>query len=289
MFQLREKRREISKQLKDLVDSRFEFMGDVDSYQTQRQELNALIKTKIEEKNKVRDEQREEERKYYEQRDAERQKRAEKQKEGREKYESEREQIRREAKAEKMDQNPYLEKMTLIEQTISFCKSLVPDKGPEVKEEKEKKDLNVMEGAEVLVKKEDRDEFYFAPTGKSKKKSGKKAKGEGAAKPIKHNAETFKLFGELKIEPPITTHDVPSRLEQLEQQLEDFRQKVNAWEKTREEKKFRILNGEDIVEEEEEVQPDKAEAQKDDKDGDEEQGGEQEGGADAAEEGKAED
>jgi len=97
------------------------------------------------------------------------------------------------------------------------------------------------------------------------------------------------LFGELKIEPPITTHDVPSRLEQLEQQLEDFRQKVNAWEKTREEKKFRILNGEDIVEEEEEVQPDKAEAQKDDKDGDEEQGGEQEGGADAAEEGKAED
>jgi len=288
MFQLREKRREISKQLKDLVESRSEFMGDVSSYQKQRQDLNDLIKEKIDEKNKVREEQREEERKYYEQRDAERQKRAEKQKEERERYESEREQTRREARAEKLDQNPFLEKMTLIEQTISFCKSLVPDKGPEVKEEKEKKDLNVMEGAEVLVKKEDRDEFYFAPTGKSKKKSGKKAKGEGAAKPIKHNAETFKLFGELKIEPPITTDDVPSRLEQLEQQLEDFRQKVKAWEQTREEKKRQILHGEDIPEEEE-VQPDKAEAQKDDKDGDEEQGGEQEGGADAAEEGKAED
>jgi len=290
MFQLREKRREISKQLKDLVDSRFEFMGDVDSYQTQRQELNALIKTKIEEKNKVRDEQREEERKYYEQRDAERQKRAEKQKEGSQNYETEREQIRREAKAEKMDQNPYLEKMTLIEQTISFCKSLVPDKGPEVKEEKEKKDLNVVEGAEVLVKKEDREEFYFAPTGKSKKKSGKKAKGEGAAKPIRHNAETFRLFYKLKIEAPITTDDVPSRLEQLEQQLEDYRQKVEAWEKTREQKKEKILRGEYNEEEEEKkVQPDKVEAQKDDKDGDEEQGGEQEGGADATEEGKAED
>jgi len=288
MFQLREKRREISKQLKDLVESRSEFMGDVSSYQKQRQDLNDLIKEKIDEKNKVREEQREEERKYYEQRDAERQKRAEKQKEERERYESEREQTRREARAEKLDQNPYLEKMTLIEQTISFCKSLVPDKGLEVKEEKEKKDLNVVEGAEVLVKKEDREEFYFAPTGKSKKKSGKKAKGAGAAKPIKHNAETFKLFGELKIEPPITTDDVPSRLEQLEQQLEDFRQKVKAWEQTREEKKRQILHGEDIPEEEE-VQPDKAEAQKYDKDGDEEQGGEQEGGADAAEEGKAED
>jgi len=135
----------------------------------------------------------------------------------------------------------------------------------------------VVEGAEVLVKKEDREEFYFAPTGKGKKKSGKKAKSEGVAKPIKHNAETFRLFDKLNIEAPITTDDVPFRLEQLEKQLEDFRQKVKAWEKTREEKKKKILNGEPI--EEEAVQPDKAETQKDDaKDGDDGQGEEQEGG-----------
>jgi len=290
MFQLREQRREISKQLKDLLDSRSGFMDGVTEFQKKRQDLNEQIKDKIDEKNKVRDEQREEERKYNEHRDAERAKRAERMKEERERYESEREQANRHKRAEKLDQQPYLDQMTLIEQTISFCKSLVPDKGPEVKEEKEKKDLNVVEGAEVLVKKEDREEFYFAPTGKSKKKSGKKAKGEGAAKPIRHNAETFRLFDKLKIEAPITTDDVPSRLEQLEQQLEDYRQKVEAWEKTREQKKEKILRGEYNEEEEEKkVQPDKAEAQKDDKDGDEEQGGEQEGGADATEEGKAED
>jgi len=147
--------------------------------------------------------------------------------------------------------------------------------------------LNVFEGSEMLVKKEDRDEFFFEPTGKGKKKSGKKAKAQGIAKPIKHNAETFRLFDKLKIEAPITTDDVPSRLEQLEQQLEGFRQKVKKWEANKEDLKKRILNGEVVGEEE--VQPDKAETQKDDKDADEGQGEEREGGADAAEEGKAED
>jgi len=288
MFQLREKRREIAKQLKELVDTRSDFMGDLDSHQNKRTELNDQIKKKIDEKNQVRDEMREEENKYNEYRDAERQKRMDKQIEERKKADAEREQYTRKARADKLDEQPYLDQMTLIEQTISFCKSLVPDKGPDVKEEKQKKDLNVVEGAEVLVKKEDREEFYFAPTGKGKKKSGKKAKSEGVAKPIKHNAETFRLFDKLNIEAPITTDDVPFRLEQLEKQLEDFRQKVKAWEKTREEKKKKILNGEPI--EEEAVQPDKAETQKDDaKDGDDGQGEEQEGGADATEESKAKD
>merc|ERR1719215_1769149 len=113
--------------------------------------------------------------------------------------------------------------------------------------------MNVFEGSEMLVKKEDREEFYFAPTGKGKKKSGKKSKAEGAAKPIKHNAETFRLFDKLKLEAPITTDDVPSRLEQLEQKLEDFQQKVKKWEETREERKMKILAGEDYKEEEEET------------------------------------
>merc|ERR1712156_756999 len=141
MYQLREQRRELSKQLKDLVDTRSDFMGDVDAYQKKRTELTEQIRKKIEEKNKVRDELREEERKYNEHRDAERQKRMEKQMEERKKYESEREQKKLQAMAEKLDQQPYLDEMTLIEQTIKFCKSLVQDKGPEVKEEKEKKDM----------------------------------------------------------------------------------------------------------------------------------------------------
>jgi uncharacterized coiled-coil DUF342 family protein len=289
MFQLRENRRAISKQLKELVESRTDQLGDFSGYQKKREELNEQIKAKIDAKNQMRDEFRAEENAHRDHLNAERTKRQDKLREEREKQMAERQQKAKQAKADKLDEQPYLNEITLIEQTISFCKSLVQDKGPQVKEETEKKDLNVFEGAEVLVKKEDREEeFYFQPT-KGKKKGGKKTKEAGAAKPIKHNAETFRLFDKLKIEAPITTDDVPSRLEQLEKQLEDFRQKVKDWEVTREEKKRRILNGEDNEEEEEEeAQPEKAEAAKED-DKDAGEGEEQEAAADAAEEGKAED
>eukprot|EP00409_Alexandrium_fundyense_P000450 CAMPEP_0185912916 /NCGR_PEP_ID=MMETSP0196C-20130402/42680_1 /TAXON_ID=2932 /ORGANISM="Alexandrium fundyense, Strain CCMP1719" /LENGTH=82 /DNA_ID=CAMNT_0028634251 /DNA_START=18 /DNA_END=263 /DNA_ORIENTATION=+ len=82
--------------------------------------------------------------------------------------------------------------MTLVEQTISFCKSLTQTKGKEEKEEKEVKEvvLSSKEGDLVPLKKEE--EYYFAPTkakkGKSRQKSGKEG---GSSKPIKHNAETF--------------------------------------------------------------------------------------------------
>jgi len=289
MFQLRENRRAISKQLKELVESRTDQLGDFSGFQKKREELNEEIKKKIDEKNTMRDAFRAEENAFRDHLNAERQKRQDKLREERERQTADRQQKAKQAKADKLDEQPYLNEITLIEQTISFCKSLVQDKGPQVKEETEKKDLNVFEGAEVLVKKEDREEeYYFAPTGKGKKKAGKKAKDAGAAKPIKHNAETFRLFDKLKIEAPITTDDVPSRLEQLDEQLADFRQKVKDWEATREEKKRRILNGEDD-EEEEEVQPEKAEAAKDDEKDGAGEGEEQEATADAAEEGKAED
>jgi len=124
---------------------------------------------------------------------------------------------------------------------------------------------------------------------KAKKKAGKKTKGDGASKPIKHNAETFRLFDRLKLEAPITTDDVPSRLEQLQEQLEDFQKKVKEWELTRDEKKRKILN--DEVDEEETPQEKEVVQKEEDKaDGDNGQGEEEAAGAaDAAEEGKAED
>merc|ERR1712037_765566 len=122
------------------------------------------------------------------------------------------------------------------------------------------------------VKKEDREEFYFAPTGKSKKKGGKKNKEGGSSKPIKHNAETFRLFDKLKLEAPITTDDVPAKLEQLEAQLADFRVKVKDWERTRDEKKAKILAGEEEDEPEEKAEPAKDE-KADGEDNQKEEGG----------------
>merc|ERR1711948_253961 len=134
--------------------------------------------------------------------------------------------------------------MTLIEQTMLFCRSLTATKVEEKKEEQKETVFNNPEGTEVLCKKDDRDEYYFNPTSKGKK--GKK-KGPGTEtstkKPIKHNAETFQLFDKLKLNAPITTDDIPPLLVELEKQLEDYKVKVKDWEEKREERKKRILEG----------------------------------------------
>merc|ERR1712066_761124 len=99
------------------------------------------------------------------------------------------------------------------------------------------------DNTEVLLKKEDRDEYYFVPTakkkGKSKQKTGKSE--AGGNKPIKHNAETFRLFDQLKLDAPITTDEIPGILEKLEAQLESYQGKVKEWEIKREETKRAIL------------------------------------------------
>merc|ERR1719493_445237 len=139
--------------------------------------------------------------------------------------------------------------MTLIEQTMAFCKSLVQTKDTGVKEEKKEIDHSAADGLQVLTKKEDRDEFYFVPTAKKKGKSKNKGgKDGGSSRPIKHNAETFRLFDQLKLDAPITTDDVPATLEKLEAQLEMYKEKVKEWEEKRDEMKRKILEG--VAEEE---------------------------------------
>ena len=101
----------------------------------------------------------------------------------------------------------------------------------------------------MVDKSKREEEFYYAPTKKSKASKAKGKKGEGSAKPIKHNAETFKLFASLKIEAPITTDDIPATLEKLDQQMAEYTEKIKEWELKRDEMKAKILAGE--VEEEE--------------------------------------
>merc|ERR1719444_676710 len=137
-----------------------------------------------------------------------------------------------------------------------FCKSLVQTKDNEAKEEKKEIAHNNPEGTQVLAKKEDREEFFFVPTAKKKGKSknkGAKAEG-GSSKPIKHNAETFRLFDQLKLDAPITTDDIPATLEKLEAQLESYKEKVKEWEEKRDEMKRKIM--------EEGVMPDEEGAKK---------------------------
>merc|ERR1712110_1148608 len=101
----------------------------------------------------------------------------------------------------------------------------------------EKKEIkhDLPKGAEVMVAKGEREEFYLEPTAKKKGKSKqKKEESSDKAKPIKHNAETFNLFDKLKLDAPITTDDVPALMEKLEAKLEEYNGKVAEWEKKKE-------------------------------------------------------
>merc|ERR1712013_634733 len=100
-----------------------------------------------------------------------------------------------EKEVEKLDENPYVSQITLIEQTMKFCKGLLPQDAAEQKEVQKEVVFNNKDGEVVLSKKEDRaDEWYFCPTKKKGAPKKGKASGEDSAKkPIKHNAETFKL------------------------------------------------------------------------------------------------
>merc|ERR1712178_672121 len=115
---------------------------------------------------------------------------------------------------------------------------------------------NNKDGEMVLLSKEKRaEEFYYAPTKKGKKgKSAKSSEADGSKKPIKHNAETFKLFDSLKLDPPLTVAQIPALLEKLEAQKAEYEAKVKDWELNKEEMKRKIKEGiitaEDLDEEE---------------------------------------
>merc|ERR1712072_459678 len=67
--------------------------------------------------------------------------------------------------ADKLDEQPYVQEISLVEQCISFCKSLTQEKAKVEKEEKKDVEYKLDKGMEVMKTKEERDkEFYYEPT-----------------------------------------------------------------------------------------------------------------------------
>merc|ERR1712217_445018 len=115
-----------------------------------------------------------------------------------------------EKEVEKLDENPYVSQITMIKQTVKFCKGLLPHDAAEQKEEKKETAFNNKDGEVVLAKREDRaEEWYVCPTKRKEVQRGAKHQAMNPKKPIKHNAETLKLFDALCLKPPITVADVP--------------------------------------------------------------------------------
>jgi len=250
----RDGKRQVSEKLNALNESRKEQLGDLPKYIEERDAMGKKIKEQMDKRNVLRDEFRQKEREYNSWRNEQRKAKQEKYMEEQNKRKAEWEQQTRSRKAEALEQQPYVSEITLIEQTILFCKSLVAAKVEVKTEEKGAIDTSKFDGGgEILLRKEDRDEeFYYAPTAAKKKKGKAKGGKEGAgSKPIKHNAETFKLFDQLKLNAPITTEDIPATLEKLEEQLASYNDKVKKWEVEKDERKKAILDGKDFGKKEE--------------------------------------
>merc|ERR1712190_389441 len=265
MAKHREEKKVIQEKLAKIRDERKAKLGDVPAWVDERNQIGEKVQEKIKEKNALRDEFKAKEREYYQYLAEVRKARQEKQQEERMAWQKERDQANLVKKAEKLEDQPYVAEITLIEQTIAFCESLTKKKAEAEEQEKKEVEHGDAKGLEVLMKKEDRDEeFYLAPSAKGKKSKGKKgAKAEGSSeKPIKHNAETFRLFDQLKLNAPITTAEIPALLEELEKQLESYKEKVKEWEETKEERKKKILAGLDIEEEKEEQKEEEKEEAK---------------------------
>merc|ERR1712085_59348 len=113
-------------------------LGDNNAYE-ERNELSQKIKEKQDERNKIREEFREEERNFRELLNKKRQEQQERYSAEREGRQKEWEEQSRQKKVEKLDEQPFVTEITLLEQTIKFCKTLTG--GKEVEKKEDKKDI----------------------------------------------------------------------------------------------------------------------------------------------------
>jgi len=147
------------------------------------------------------------------------------------------------AKRELEKPNPYLEAITLREQTLEYCRNQMPK--VEVVEEEKVEVEHKNEGARILVSKKDRDaDMWFGGT----KTKNLKKKGTKKTAAIKHTAATLAIFDKLKLKAPQTQEDLVPLCEALEKQLGEYAAKTKNWEEERAKKVAAMEAGEDADE-----------------------------------------
>merc|ERR1740123_2109654 len=170
----RDGKRQVSQALATLNESRKDQLGDLPKYIEERDEIGKKIRAEMDKRNALRDEFRGKEREYNTWRNEQRKAKQEEWNQQRASQQAEWDQQRRMKKAEALDNQPYVAEITLLEQTLLFCKTLVQDKGPVQKEEKKETTHANPDGTEILLRKDQREEeFYFAPTAAKKKAKSK--------------------------------------------------------------------------------------------------------------------
>jgi len=255
----KEQKKLISAEYAKLNEERQKQMADMPELFEERQKIQTSIQEKIQKRNTIRDEFREKEKEFNAYMNEIRKIRAERAAEQRQERQQEFEVRRKQRQVDQLDEQPHVAEITLLEQTIAWCKTVLPKEAKKAEEDSKKKvEYNNPDGAMVLLKKDEREEeFYFAAT-KKKGPKGKKKDDVSKGKTIKHDAATFQLFDQLKLDAPLSTDEIPDIIEKLEAQLDDYNSKVEDWKINREAMKAKILAGE-AVEKEDKADEDKAE------------------------------
>merc|ERR1719387_2559325 len=130
----KEQKRLISAEYAKLNEERQKQMSDMPELFEERQKLQTSIQEKINKRNELRDEFREKEKAYNAYMNEIRKIRAEKAAESRIERQAEMDERRKQRQVEQLDEQPHVAEITLLEQTIAWCKSVLP------KEEKKEDD-----------------------------------------------------------------------------------------------------------------------------------------------------
>jgi len=118
---------------------------------TERDERSKKIQELIAERTKLRDDFNAQKREFQQHLAEQRRARQEKYAEERKKQQEEWKIKQLEKKVEQLDEQPYVSELTLIEQTVKFCKDLLPKEVGEKKEEKKDTEYNNKDGEVVLM------------------------------------------------------------------------------------------------------------------------------------------
>jgi len=271
MATFREQKKGIQERLAALQEERKAQMGDMPEILEKKDVIQKKIQEKIAERSTLRDEFNVAKRAFSEYLNEQRKIKQERYQEEQKSRQAEYKITQMQKKVDALDEQPFVSEIVLIEQTIKFCKTLVGDKVEEKKVEAKDTVFNNKEGEEVMMSKASRnEEMYYVATKKGKAAKKGKAEGDVSKKPIKHNAETFKLFDSLKLDAPITTADVPALLVKLDAQMEMYQTKVKDWEQNREALKAKILAGA-VDDEEEKKEEAKEESKEEEKEAEKEE------------------
>jgi len=143
---------------------------------------------------------------------------------------------------------PYFNEVVLLEQTLKFCRALMPKVDEKASAEREVA-YNNPDGTVVLPPREkQRDKEYLMapikPLRNEGKVSKKKTKIEGA-QAIRHDVRTLALFDDLQLEAPFSTEDLPATVAKLEERLAERMERIAEWEakckKVQERKRLRDI------------------------------------------------